>query len=290
MTEQTNPTLVDNMSITSTTEVTYDRLNAGDNISVTAIFSEPVIVTDDDGIGVDNASGTPTLNIVVDTAGDGADVADSRTATYVSGDNSTALVFQYTIQSGDNDTNGISIGANALALNSGTIRDASGNYATITHSVFPDNSSYIVDNTAPILSSVIPTSSTSNSAISQYKIPVDGSHCDGSSSYSTRRCNIYITATWSEHVMETGSPTLSINIDGTIRTASWFQRNGYLRFRYAIREDDPLDTDGISIPANAISLGWDGLNLGTITDLAGNVASSTHNAVGENAAYQVKNW
>ena len=138
MTEQTDPE-VRFVEITSTTEVTYSQLNAGDNVSVTATFNESVIVTDDDGIGVDNASSTPTLTIVVATAGDGPDVADSRTATYVSGSTSTALVFQYTIQSGDNDTNGISIGANALALNSGTIRDASGNYATITHSSVDDN-------------------------------------------------------------------------------------------------------------------------------------------------------
>jgi len=109
---------VNSVAISSASGVQNSLLNAGDNVSVTATFSESVIV--------DNASGTPTLTLAVGS--------DNRTATYASGSTSTALVFQYTIQSGDNDTNGISIGANALALNSGTIRDASGNYATITHS------------------------------------------------------------------------------------------------------------------------------------------------------------
>jgi hypothetical protein len=72
------------------------------------------------------------------------------TATYTSGDNSTDLVFRYTIQSGYNDSNGISIGANALALNSGTISDPAGNIPdNLTHSAVPDNSSYKVDTTPP---------------------------------------------------------------------------------------------------------------------------------------------
>ncbi len=58
-------------------------------------------------------------------------------------------MFQYTIQAGETDSDGISIGANALALNSGTIRDAAGNNATLTHISVADNSSYMVDTTAP---------------------------------------------------------------------------------------------------------------------------------------------
>jgi hypothetical protein len=134
---------------------------------VTATFSESVIVTDDDGIGVDNASATPTLTIAVGI--------DNRTATYASGSNSTALLFLYRIQSGDNDTNGISIDSDSLALNSGTIRDASGNYATITHGSVDNNSSYIVDNTVPTLvDNVSITSSTSNTNTSEYRMPFSG--------------------------------------------------------------------------------------------------------------------
>ncbi len=165
MTEQTDPT-VSSVAITSSSEQVYSQLNAGDNVSVTATFSESVIVTDDDGIGVDNASGTPTLTIVVGST--------NRTATYVSGSASTALVFQYTIQSGENDTNGISIGADSLALNSGTIRDASGNYATITHSSVAANSSYKVDTAVPTVSAVLITSSTSNTDTSEYIMPYSG--------------------------------------------------------------------------------------------------------------------
>jgi hypothetical protein len=58
-------------------------------------------------------------------------------------------VFQYTIQAGETDSDGISIEANVLALNSGTIRDAAGNNATLTHSAVSANTSYKVDTTAP---------------------------------------------------------------------------------------------------------------------------------------------
>ena len=125
---------VSNVAITSATGRQNNFVNATDNVSVTATFSEVVNVNTDNG--------TPTLTLVVGS--------DNRTATYTSGDNSTALVFRYTIQSGDNDTNGISIGANALDDNSSTIRDRAGNIATdFTHSAVDNNSSYKVDNTAP---------------------------------------------------------------------------------------------------------------------------------------------
>ena len=48
--------------------------------------------------------------------------------------NSTQLVFRYTILAGDNDSNGISIRASALALNNGTISDPALNNAILTHS------------------------------------------------------------------------------------------------------------------------------------------------------------
>jgi hypothetical protein len=102
--------------ISSATGIQNNLLNVGDNVSVTATFSEAVIV--------DNSSSNPTLTLAV---GD-----DNQTATYASGDNSTHQVFRYTIQVGETDSNGISIRADVLALNSGTIKDATGNNASHT--------------------------------------------------------------------------------------------------------------------------------------------------------------
>ena len=131
----TDPTL-SSVVLTSATGIQNSFLNQGDVLSVTATFSESVIV--------DNSSGNPQLTLVVGST--------TRTATYVSGSGSSPLVFEYTIQSGETDTDGISINANALSLNSGTIRDAAGNSATLTHSAVSSNSSYMVDTTAPTAS------------------------------------------------------------------------------------------------------------------------------------------
>jgi len=95
-----------------------DTFAAAENIDVTVTFNEAVIVV--------TTGGTPAVTVTVG--------ASAKTAAYVSGSGTTALVFRYTIQSGDADADGISISANQLALNSGTIKDAAGNNATLTHS------------------------------------------------------------------------------------------------------------------------------------------------------------
>ena len=45
-----------------------------------------------------------------------------RTAEYSEGDTTTRLLFTYTVRSGDEDTAGIAVVANSLALNSGAIQ------------------------------------------------------------------------------------------------------------------------------------------------------------------------
>ena len=73
--------------------------------------------------------------------------SDNETATYSLGDNSDNLTFQYTIQAGDNDADGISIDQNNII---GTITDLAGNIASdVTINALTDNSSYKVDTTAP---------------------------------------------------------------------------------------------------------------------------------------------
>ena len=105
---------------------------------MTATFTEAVLV--------DTTDGTPTLTLVVGS--------NNRSANFASGSGLTELVLQYTIQAGDTDSDGISIRANAIALNSGTIKDAAGNNATLTHSALSDNSNYKVDTTAPSVNSL----------------------------------------------------------------------------------------------------------------------------------------
>ena len=72
---------------------------AGQNLDFTVNFNE--------NITVNTTGGTPQLALTVG--------ATTRQATYLSGSGSSALLFRYTVQSGDNDSDGVSVGA--LSLN-----------------------------------------------------------------------------------------------------------------------------------------------------------------------------
>ena len=85
----------------------------GDEIQVGLTFSEAVTVT-----------GAPQLTL--DVGG------RNRTSEYSEGSTTTQLLFTYTVLSGDEDTDGIAVVANSLALNGGAIRAGSTN-ATLTH-------------------------------------------------------------------------------------------------------------------------------------------------------------
>ncbi|MGZ5050801.1 MAG: DUF6701 domain-containing protein [Methylobacter sp.] len=134
---------VSSVAITSATGILNSALNADDIVNVTVTMSEASTVT-----------GTPQLTLNI-----GGTLVQ---ADYASGSGSTALVFSYTILAGQTDTNGISINANSLSLNSGTIKDAAGNAATLSHTAVTDNSGYKVDTTAP--ASATATSGVSGNA------------------------------------------------------------------------------------------------------------------------------
>ncbi len=131
--DTTAPTVSGAPSVTSAagSDNTYA---IGDTISVKVTFSENVTVT-----------GTPQLEIAVG--------ANNRQANYASGSGTTALTFSYTVVAGDADSDGIAVTANKLTLNSGTIQDAAGNNATLTHTALAAQSSHKVDGVAPTFDS-----------------------------------------------------------------------------------------------------------------------------------------
>ena len=100
----------------------------GDEIQVGLTFSEAVTVT-----------GAPQLTLDVGGL--------SRTAEYSEGSAATQLLFTYTVASGDEDTDGIAVVANSLALNGGGIRAGATN-ATLTHAALQAND-HKVDGIAP---------------------------------------------------------------------------------------------------------------------------------------------
>ncbi len=140
---------VSSVAISSASGAQNSRLNAGDVVNVTVTMNEATIVN--------TTGGTPRVALNVG--------GSTVYAGYASGSGSTALVFSYTVQSGDTDTNGIAIGANALQLNGGTLQDAAGNNATLTHASVADNASYLVDTTGPTLSSSTPADNATAVAV-----------------------------------------------------------------------------------------------------------------------------
>ena len=111
------------------------NLAVGQKITVTVNTSENATVV--------TTGGTPYYSIDVGGV--------SKQASYVSGTGSSALVFEYTIAAGDTDSSGgITAAANALTLNSGTLKDAAGNNLNLAFSaITAGTNSIAVDGTAP---------------------------------------------------------------------------------------------------------------------------------------------
>src|SRR5690606_25309722 len=74
--------------------------------------------------------------------------AATRHADYLSGNGSSALVFRHVVQAGDEDSNGIVLGA-AIDANGGTLRDDAGNDLTTTLNSVGSTAGVLVDAVAP---------------------------------------------------------------------------------------------------------------------------------------------
>jgi Ca2+-binding RTX toxin-like protein len=223
--------------------------NAGDVIAIDVATSEVVTVT-----------GTPQLTLTIG--------ATTVQANYASGSGTNSLRFTYTIQPGQTDVNGLSIGVNSLSLPPGAgIADAAGNPATVTHVAVADNMNFIVDTTAPTFGTIAIASATgvANATVNAGDV-------------------LTINVPVSENVTVTGAPTLGLNIGGTTVQATFnagASTATNLVFNYTILAAQ-TDVNGISIDANSFSL-----NGGTVLDNAGNGATITHLAVADNAGYKV---
>ena len=267
-TDTTSPT-VSSVAITSDTgddEVYLDDdgvYGIGDKIEVTVTFDEDVAVT-----------GSPQLEITIGS--------NAKDAAYKSTTGSK-VVFSYTVAVGDSDTDGISVGADKLSLNGGTIKDGADNDADLSHSALSAQSGHKVDGIRPAITSAYLTGSSSNQ---------DGVHT----------IDEYLAADvrFSEHVYVGGypGPQLKLNFEGTTRYADFLgafpqcnepicvygfgARYGIsLGFDYMIAKGD-LDLDGVAIDANSLVL-----NGGSIWDGAGNDAVLTHSAIAEDSNYIV---
>ena len=267
-TDTTAPT-VSSVAVTSDTgdnEVYLDDdgvYGIGDKIEVTVTFSENVTLT-----------GAPQLELTIGSS--------ARNAAYKSTTGSK-VVFSYTVAVGDSDTDGISIGANKLSLNGGSIKDAAENDADLSHSAMSVQSGHKVDGIKPTITSAYFIGSSSDQ---------DGVHTVG----EYLAAGVY----FSEHIY-VGSypgPRMRLNFEGATKSADFLgalpqcskpvcvSGPGGLYgisvdFEYMIAKGD-LDLDGVAINANSVVL-----NGSSIRDGAGNDAVLTHSAVAEDSNYIV---
>ncbi len=110
-----------------------DAYAAGEVVSVEVTFSEPVTISGD-------------LQLDLDVGGVARQAALRTETSQGSGRSfGGTAVFQYEVQDGDNDLDGIGISANSLRLNGGSIHDRAGNAAGLSHAVVVADSGQRVD-------------------------------------------------------------------------------------------------------------------------------------------------
>ena len=216
------PPRVSNIFLTSRPgrDDTYAR---GETIEVGVEFNRTVAVT-----------GTPRVALTIG--------ARTRHAAY-SGSWGEYADFSYVVQEDDRDEDGISIPANALELNGGTITAADGmTEADLTHaSAGPDRDTKVDGSRAVTPPQV--------RAIYYDSSPTRGD------TYELGE-TVEVVVEFDSGVEATGDPQVALTIGSHTRYATFFgwSSDNTLRFHYTVQTGDS-DEDGISIPANSLLLG-----------------------------------
>ena len=144
-----------------------------------------------------------------------------------------SLFFRYTVATGDaNDTNGVSVKANSLALNGGRITDSLQNNLDLRHNAVANaGDSHIVGTTVSGISSLAFTST------GPYKIDD----------------TITVTVQTTEKVTVTRIPRIPLILENRTRYANYASGSGTttLVFQYTVAARDE-DTDGVEIAQNTL--------------------------------------
>ena len=186
---------------------------------------------------------------------------ETRHATATGWGSSPGLFFDYTVQEGDRDDDGISIAANSLALAGGTIKGPDGTTdADLTHAALAAEDDRKVDG-----------SLVSPAAVKRIDLM---SSRAGDDTYELGEA-VQVWVEFDKAVTVTGSPHVALTIGAETRYAVYYGSFGrHAHFSYTVQEGD-RDDDGVSIAANSLLL-----NGGTITARDGTTdAVLTHDAV-----------
>ena len=226
--------------------LTYDKLADasahkvdGVRPAVAAVFLNPAETVSYYGVGSDilamvsfdeavTITGQPTLKVDLD---DG-----QGTATYlgVYADAVNTHTFKYTVAQGDRARNGVAVPANAVALSEGvSVKDAVGNDADLSHQAVARDGNH----------RIVPPVQAEKVAVTP------GRHGIGDV--------LQAVVSFDDRVSVVGSPELSLTVGDAAKTASCSAagagKEKMLECSYTVVEGD-LDTDGVSISENALSL------------------------------------
>ena len=211
-TNTTAPALT-SVTVTSTPHQTTDTYGAREHIEFSMTFDAPVTVT-----------GDPTFAF---------DLGGASTASYYAGSGTTTLRFSHAVSggsSGDQDTNGISWAANAIALNGGTIAGTDNAVAAVlTHVAQSNLAAHKVDGRTTAV-----TPATVTVAVTSTPTSLADTYGFGET--------IVITVTASEAVEVEGDPEFefSMNNPGECRQS----RAGHLRSHAQHRDGDGIRLHG----------------------------------------------
>ena len=222
----------------------------GDTIEITATFDKPITVT-----------GNPSLTI---------DIGRQPVTAQYSRAKENTLVFSYTVAEGDNDEDGVSIRANQIHLNGGSITGSSGANADLSHNSLENQEDHLVDGIRPHIQKVAINSQSSQG------------HVDGGFKYhASRGDEVIISVSFNEATnfkytdprrgQKDLRPRILLDVGGQTREAIRRCSPFITWHRYTVQLGD-FDEDGLQAIPNSYHVpegGW-------IKDKAGNDAILAH--------------
>lgn len=220
----------------------------GDVIALKVNFNEIVAVT-----------GVPQLLLKIGNT--------ERLINYFSGNNTSALTFNYSVQAGDISADLDYASSAAFTLNGGSIVDRAGNPATAITLPNPGGSGSLGSNKDIVIDGIVPS-------ITSVTVPTGSTYLLGQ--------QLDFTVNFTEAIYVTGTPRIAIALDtgGTVY-ANYTSGTGSnaLIFRMTVAPDE-YDDSGITL----INLT---ANSGSLRDVAGNNAALTLNNVSNTSSVWV---
>lgn len=234
-------TVTRNVDITNSTgpTTTVDNVwNIGQVLNITVGFNTPVFV--------DQTLGTPSLPLTIGST--------TVQAPYLSGSGQANLIFRYTIQEGDLDTDG-SLAIGNLQLNGGNIVDAQTTNILLTMPVASLTTTR-VDGVRPTLTSVTAPANQVYSNVTTY-----------SPQYT--RTELIFNANWSEAVHYSSAGSISMTVNGTARNLQSYNNDTSV-ITHRPTTTFPTNVEvGIVVGSSITGTSF------VVTDLAGNTATAT---------------